>query len=138
MAPEVYQEDYSMPIGICHVEMVCRGLPKNPQEAFRFLAKVMEGEMPPDVRRIRQPELQALFENCIDKDPQKRPSAQNLLERPWLQENANDGHQLCDLIPEDAGNHTGGAYSTYHKETLVYVSCASVWRTPLMRCLTRT
>merc|ERR1740129_224785 len=106
MAPELYEEKYSTPVdiyafGMCLLEMVSQGSPFNecstPGQVYK---KVIAGEKPIILRRIKDDQLLVLTDQCIMRDPSCRPTAKQLLENKWLAENEADGNQLCELLAE--------------------------------------
>ncbi|KAF4751214.1 Serine/threonine-protein kinase wnk4, partial [Perkinsus olseni] len=81
MAPELYEEKYGPPVdiyafGMCLLEMVTRKFPyaecTTPGQIYK---KVINGEMPESLERIKNKELKRIIEQCIEKDPAKRPTA---------------------------------------------------------------
>ncbi|KAF4704417.1 Serine/threonine-protein kinase wnk4, partial [Perkinsus olseni] len=104
MAPELYEEKYGPPVdiyafGMCLLEMVTRKFPyaecTTPGQIYK---KVINGEMPESLERIKNKELKRIIEQCIEKDPAKRPTAAELLAMPcWDQK--DDGDELATLEP---------------------------------------
>ncbi|CAE8678045.1 unnamed protein product [Polarella glacialis] len=104
IAPEIYEEKYGTAVdiyafGMCLLEMVARGSPyeecTTPGQVYR---KVIAGEKPRVLRRIKDQQLRLIVDQCIGKDSTQRPTASELLDHNWLRENEVDGNQLCELL----------------------------------------
>lgn len=104
MAPELYEEtSYGPPIdvyafGMCLLEMCSRQSPfpecDTPGQIYR---KVIRGDKPANVGRVRHRELRAIIESCLISDPARRPSAEDLLSSPfWTQ--IEGGDEFVELI----------------------------------------
>merc|ERR1719215_1928531 len=84
MAPELYEEKYGTPVdiyafGMCLLEMVSQGSPyEECTTAAQIYMKVIHGEKPIVLRRIKDAQLRNLVESCIDKDAKFRPKASRL------------------------------------------------------------
>ena len=107
MAPELYEEQYGTPVdiyafGMCLLEMVSRTFPYSEcQTAGQIYKKVVTGEKPLVLKRIKDEQLRKIVEQCLQVEPEARPSAQDLLAHPFLEDNQEDDDQQCDLIPEN-------------------------------------
>lgn len=117
IAPEIYEEKYGVAVdiyafGMCLLEMlVVSQAPKSqgsqyegflyeecstPAQVYR---KVINGEKPRAVKRIKDKQIFDIVDQCIEKDPGLRPQAGQMLTAEWLADNNSDGDQLCELIP---------------------------------------
>lgn len=110
IAPEIYEEKYGTAVdiyafGMCLLEMVVVGAGSqgSPYEECatpgQIYRRVIAGVKPRAVRRIRDEQLRAIVDQCIDKEPSDRPLAADLLKHPWMAEHETDGNTLCELIP---------------------------------------
>ncbi|KAK9712074.1 hypothetical protein K7432_007397 [Basidiobolus ranarum] len=90
MAPELYDEHYDeradiYAFGMCVLEMLTREYPysecQNPAQIYR---KVTKGIRPASLQRITDPDILQFIELCIQYDPNRRPSAAQLLCHPFL------------------------------------------------------
>ncbi|ORX89588.1 kinase-like protein [Basidiobolus meristosporus CBS 931.73] len=90
MAPELYDEHYDeradiYAFGMCVLEMLTREYPysecQNPAQIYR---KVTQGIRPASLQRITDPDILQFIELCIQYDPNRRPSAAQLLCHPFL------------------------------------------------------
>ena len=115
MAPELYDEKYGTAVdmyafGMCLLEMVSRKLPFcECQTAGQIYKKVIMGEKPADVGRIKNPTLRAIVEACLQPIPQDRPTAVQLLKHSFWT-SPDGGDELADLTPSPAST----ASSTPH------------------------
>ncbi|KAF4678113.1 Serine/threonine-protein kinase wnk4 [Perkinsus chesapeaki] len=123
MAPELYEEKYGPPVdiyafGMCLLEMVTRKFPyaecTTPGQIYK---KVINGEMPESLERINNKELKHIIEQCIEKDPAKRPTAAELLAMPYWNQK-DDGDELATLepLPPKEGETEGPPEKTPAKE----------------------
>lgn len=108
MAPEMYEERYSIPVdiyafGMCLLEIVSQG--KCPYQECgtpgAVYRKVINGETPDLVRKIKDVQPRMIVNECLDKDPIMRPTAENLLLSEWLKDNEVDRNVLCELEDDD-------------------------------------
>ena len=85
MAPEIYQENYTMAVdiwsfGMCVMQMISGDRPyvecENVAQIFR---KVTSGILPSNVHNIADPQLREVILSCIELDHTKRPTADELL-----------------------------------------------------------
>lgn len=105
IAPEVYEEKYDTAVdiyafGMCLLEMLMKGSPytecTTPGQVYK---KVIAGEKPLSLRRIKDPLLRGLIDQCIGK-AELRPTAGELLKHPWLVAE-EDGNKTADLWPRE-------------------------------------
>lgn len=89
MAPELYEEDYNELVdiysfGMCMIEMLTTEYPysecSNPAQIYK---KVTSGKLPEAIQRIEDVEARNFVKKCL-QNVDKRPSAQDLLEDPFL------------------------------------------------------
>ncbi|OWM90117.1 serine/threonine-protein kinase WNK8-like [Punica granatum] len=89
MAPELYEEEYNELVdvysfGICVLELVTCERPysecNNPAQIFK---KVMSGQKPASLGRVKDPEFKQFIEKCL-LPALERPSAFELLNDPFL------------------------------------------------------
>lgn len=92
MAPELYEEDYNELVdiysfGMCMIEMLTSEYPysecSNPAQIYK---KVTSGKIPEAIQRIEDVEAQYFVKKCL-QSVTTRPSAQELLEDPFLHRN---------------------------------------------------
>jgi WNK lysine deficient protein kinase len=111
MAPEIYDEHYGTAVdiyafGMCLLQMISRTMPYSEcSSAGQVYKKIMSGEAPIDVSRIRNPNLRNIVESCIQRIPENRPSALDLLRNPFW-DSAEYGDELVDLCKADESTHT--------------------------------
>eukprot|EP00971_Amphidinium_carterae_P104222 2064114-Amphidinium_carterae.1 len=102
MAPELYEEKYGTEVdiyafGMCLLEMVSRGSPyEECSTTGQVYKKVLNGEKPQVMFRIKDEQLRTLVGRCICKEPRFRPTASALMSHPWL----------CLLYTSDAADDT--------------------------------
>lgn len=91
MAPELYDEMYNEKVdiyafGMCLLELETLQYPysecKNIAQIFR---QVSQGIPPQSLGQVKDPETRAFIELCINKSPDKRPSAKELSEHPYFE-----------------------------------------------------
>lgn len=93
MAPEMYETDVSYDFkvdiyafGMVMLEIVacetpysvCRGDP------HKILVKLIHGEMPLEINKVRHKDVRDIVLHCLHKDPKKRPTAKDLLENDFF------------------------------------------------------
>jgi serine/threonine protein kinase len=106
MAPEIYDEHYDCAVdiyafGMCLLQMISRRMPYSEcSSAGQVYKKIISGQKPIDVSRIRNRDLKSMVESCIQADPRFRPSAVELLGNPFWNRQ-NDGDELVDLLSAD-------------------------------------
>ena len=85
MAPELYEEKYGTAVdiyafGMCLVEIISQKFPyAECTTTGQLFLKVMSGERPEAVKRIRDPALRKIVQDCLQVDPKLRPTAESLL-----------------------------------------------------------
>ncbi|KAJ6811763.1 putative serine/threonine-protein kinase WNK11 [Iris pallida] len=90
MAPELYEENYTEQVdiysfGMCVLEMVTLEIPYKECRSIPLIyKKVISGQRPDSLGKVKDPEVKAFIELCIDHTPSKRPSATQLLEHPFF------------------------------------------------------
>eukprot|EP00762_Andalucia_godoyi_P001457 ANDGO_00305.mRNA.1 Serine/threonine-protein kinase WNK2 len=106
MAPELYEGNYTEKVdiyafGMCLLEMVTGKYPYNecshPAQIFK---KVTSGEEPLSLQSIPVDELREFIRMCVARDPQRRPSAAELLQSKFL-EDREDDEEFIELDEED-------------------------------------
>ena len=112
MAPELYEEKYGTPVdiyafGMVLLEMVSRQFPYSEcQTAGQIYKKVVCGEKPRVLKRIADRQLRSIVEDCLRLNPDERPTADELLNHPFLVDNQDDEDMQCELIPENEVGNT--------------------------------
>ncbi|KAJ1981695.1 hypothetical protein H4R34_001977 [Dimargaris verticillata] len=90
MAPEMYEERYdekvdSYAFGMCVLEMVTREYPymecTNPAQIYR---RVTAGIPPATLEKVSDDDVRAFIGYCIQSNPDKRPTAAEILAHPFL------------------------------------------------------
>ena len=93
MAPEFYEDgdvQYGTPVdiyafGMSVLEMITRERPyKECGNVGQIYMRVKDGSKPQSFTRIQDEEVQEFIAQCIDKDPNKRPSATELINSDFL------------------------------------------------------
>eukprot|EP00761_Pharyngomonas_kirbyi_P013150 gb/GECH01013177.1/.p1 GENE.gb/GECH01013177.1/~~gb/GECH01013177.1/.p1 ORF type:complete len:851 (+),score=233.65 gb/GECH01013177.1/:1-2553(+) len=104
MAPEIYDEKYTSKVdtysfGMCVLEMVTGKTPysecENSAQIFR---RVTHKQKPQGLDLIEFEDVREFILMCIEFDPEKRPTAQEVLESPFLQSDDNDKRAF--VMPE--------------------------------------
>lgn len=75
-------------LGLSILEISCGRYPYPPEtydNIFSQLSAIVEGEPPRLDPKIFSPEARQFVRSCLNKNPNLRPSYDNLLEHPWLQ-----------------------------------------------------
>ncbi|CAJ1334242.1 unnamed protein product [Effrenium voratum] len=112
IAPEIYDEKYGTAVdiyafGMVLLEMIGREQPWSECETEgQVYKKVMAGEKPRNLRRVKDELLRGIIMQCARAKPDERPTAQQLLEHEWLEEpegtsGTGSGNVLCELLPMD-------------------------------------
>ena len=107
MAPELYEEKYGPSVdiyafGMCLLEMVTRRFPYSEcSTAGQIYKKVISGEPPRVLARVKDAALRALIESCVGIDPAVRPTAEELLANPYWGA-SEDGDTLAEVIEEES------------------------------------
>ena len=65
---------------------------------FKLLSNIMEGESPVVPEADFSDEISEFVQICLDKDPRRRPSANDLLKHPWLRQTQPDDLLLSGLL----------------------------------------
>jgi WNK lysine deficient protein kinase len=90
MAPEMYEKAYNEKVdiyafGCCLIEMITKEVPYSECESFaQIYRKVSRGELPEGIYQIKSSKAKNLITQCLVTDPEKRPTAQQLLKDPFL------------------------------------------------------
>ena len=105
MAPELYEEKYGPAVdiyafGMCLLEMVTRKFPYSEcTTAGQIYKKVISGEPPRSLMRVKDASLRQIIERCVAIDPDTRPNAEELLnDKYWLLQ--DDGDNYAELEPD--------------------------------------
>jgi serine/threonine protein kinase len=115
MAPELYEEKYGPAVdiyafGMCLLEMVTRKFPYSEcTTAGQIYKKVISGEPPRALHRVKDASLKEIIERCIAINPDTRPTSEELLnDKYWsVQE---DGDNYAELEPDaESTPHSQGA-----------------------------
>ncbi|KAK2961331.1 putative serine/threonine protein kinase [Blattamonas nauphoetae] len=91
MAPELYDESYDEKVdiyafGMCVLEMVTGDYPYSEcTNAAQVYKKVSNKQPPKALDRVQDPTTRDFIKLCINPDPHRRPSADELLSLPFLQ-----------------------------------------------------
>ncbi|KAL6067634.1 WNK protein kinase [Balamuthia mandrillaris] len=90
MAPERANAEWDEKVdiyafGMCVLEMFTFELPYHEcQNSLQILSRQMAGIKPPSLQKIKDPEVSAFIERCLEFDPHKRPTALELLNSSFL------------------------------------------------------
>ena len=105
MAPELYEEKYGPAVdiyafGMCLLEMVTRKFPYSEcTTAGQIYKKVISGEPPRSLMRVKDASLREIIERCVAIDPDARPTAEELLnDKYWMLQ--EDGDNYAELEPD--------------------------------------
>lgn len=104
MAPEVIELKGVTPaadiwsLGCTIIELLTGKPPYGDMLAMSAMWRIVEDDCPPFPEKISA-SLRSFLELCFDKDPTKRPTAEELFEHEWLAANFT-GHK--DLRPQDS------------------------------------
>lgn len=111
MAPELYEEKYDSKVdiyafGMCVLELVTGDYPYSECEnAAQVYKKVSNGIQPHGINNIKHQPTRDFIFSCIAEDPDKRPSARELLNHPWMLSKEHD--DLIFVLTEES--HDTGA-----------------------------
>ena len=89
MAPEMMDENYNEKVdiyafGLCVLEMITGKYPYDEcDNRVRVLHQVAAGIKPQSIKKLKR-NVRTFIELCIEKDPNKRPCAKELLNHPFL------------------------------------------------------
>lgn len=104
VAPEVIELKGVTPaadiwsLGCTIIELLTGKPPYGDMLAMSAMWRIVEDDCPPFPEKI-SPTLRGFLQLCFDKDPTKRPSAEDLFEHEWLASNFT-GHK--ELRPQDS------------------------------------
>lgn len=89
MAPDFYNEFYTTKVdiwgfGMSVMEMVTAKIPYSCKTAVQIYRAVTSGELPHELELITNPELLEFINLCLAMDPDKRPTAAELLAHSFL------------------------------------------------------
>lgn len=91
MAPELYREHYDTAVdiyafGMCVLEMITQEKPYSECISHaQIVYKVLNNEPPEALERIKDPEVLEFIMQCLHAEKEKRPTARQLLNSPFLQ-----------------------------------------------------
>lgn len=126
MAPELYEEKYDSKVdiyafGMCVLELVTGDYPYSECEnAAQVYKKVSNGIQPHGINSIKHQPTRDFIFSCIAEDPDKRPSARELLNHPWMLSKEHDDliFVLTEESPHDTSagimEHTSRAATIMH------------------------
>ncbi|KAI8804700.1 kinase-like domain-containing protein [Cladochytrium replicatum] len=103
MAPELYDENYTESVdiyafGLCILEIVTKEYPYSEcTNQAQIYKKVTMGIKPAALQKIESEEIRDFITLCIQSDPQKRPSAVELLKNSFLQIQPNSSVHLSAM-----------------------------------------
>jgi len=105
MAPELYTEKYDQLVdiwsfGMCILELVTNRMPYEECRCFQALQhKVLTEKKKPDIiSKIIDRHICKFIDVCLEFNPAMRPSADELLDHPFLLTRFNDNVQCSELI----------------------------------------
>jgi WNK lysine deficient protein kinase len=111
MAPEIYNEDYDEKVdiyafGMCFLEMITKEIPYKNLTIGAIFKKVHAGDLPDNVNKIKNIKAKEVILSCLNKNPNIRPSALELIEHEFFniieEEDNNENLCLkCSSIPID-------------------------------------
>ncbi|KAL6064146.1 STE/STE20/MST protein kinase, variant 3 [Balamuthia mandrillaris] len=107
MSPEVLDgESYNekadiWSLGVTAIEMAEGEPPHQKESLMKAMAKILSGP-PPRLKEPSKwsPEFNKFIEDCLDKDPAKRPSSTELLEHPFVKSVASPKQVLRQMLTE--------------------------------------
>lgn len=84
MAPEMYEEAYDEKVdiwafGMCIMELITQEAPYNGSPLGTIIRKVVAGELPDALNKIKNLKAKNIILRCLQKNPHDRPSAEELL-----------------------------------------------------------
>ncbi|KAL1925098.1 uncharacterized protein VTP21DRAFT_4752 [Calcarisporiella thermophila] len=133
MAPELYEEHYDEKVdiyafGMCVLEMVTKEYPysecTNQAQIYR---RVTTGQKPLSLHRVLDPYTREFIDLCLQHDPQRRPSARELLEHDFLKTDNNHAPLVVD--PQAVSKSAVGSQSA-HSSPLLGPSSSSMSAMP--------
>jgi len=125
MAPELYEEKYNEKVdiyafGMCMLELVSKEYPysecNNQAQIFR---KVTSGIRPQALEKIQDPKTLEFVELCLRFDPDKRPSAAELLEHEFLQDTSAANEPIALSEQQATSPVLPVSYDHNNPETLI-------------------
>jgi len=90
MAPEMYDESYDEKIdiyafGMCMLEMITKKIPYGDCGGIgSVFKKVIDGEKPSILSTVKNQKAKGIIEICLETDPKKRPTAEELLNNEFF------------------------------------------------------
>ncbi len=106
--------------------------------------KILKG-VPPPISEVYSPEIRGMVSEMLTKDPAKRPSIRQILDKPFLKERINDliaktiakheaanpamGREMLGLAPESAGKENCSQPPLLAASTKTHQSSGKVWIT---------
>lgn len=108
LAPEVIRKEtfnYKADIwslGITLIEMAEGRPPNNDIRSMKDLPKILDRPSPVFKNKsLWSPVFNEFLASCLDKDPEKRPSALDLLLLPFIKDNLNKGPEVLAVLIKD-------------------------------------
>jgi len=98
MAPEMYEEKYNEKVdiyafGMCLLEMITKEVPYSECVTFgQIFRKVQDGVLPKNIDKINKIKAKNIILSCISRDPNDRPSAEDLLNDPFFRTVEKEDH----------------------------------------------
>ncbi|CAM9747374.1 unnamed protein product, partial [Phaeothamnion confervicola] len=115
MAPELYDESYNEKVdiyafGMCMLEMITKERPYSEcANAAQIYKKVTSQVLPAVLERVHNRRGREFIRICLQFDPDRRPSAAELREHPFLvDQNEEEDNEQVYLDPPEAVEAGGG------------------------------
>jgi WNK lysine deficient protein kinase len=109
MAPEMFSESYDEKVdiyafGLCLLEMITKKVPFSKCGGIGSLyKKIVDGEKPPELKRVKNCKAKDIIKQCISFDPKDRPTAKELLGNKFFEavDNGEDDDENLTQSSED-------------------------------------